>query len=230
MTEANLSTQRDLDVIGTLSFAYLAEPFPSKKDDGTIRMVYKTHVILDPATPEGAAQIAKIKEASKAVAQAAWGEGYIATMQQLAAKDVLALHAGETMDLEKNPQYAGKFFISTNYNPKPGASTKPPCVATLGTPPANVLLEPGHPNFPYSGCKAAVKISLYAQSPNGKPSKYGKRINCQLKGVQFLAHGKAFGGGGPRLASVNEFAINPLDADGAMPASAEDMGAAGGLI
>lgn len=227
MTDIALPIQEDLDIIGELNFAFLAQPFPSKKDDGTIRLVYKTQVLLDPNTPEGAAQIEKIKAAQRKISANAWKDP--ATLGRLAAKDLLALHSGDLQDLTKFPEYKGKVFISANYSPKAGSSLRPPCVATLGTPPANVLLEPGHPNFPYSGCRAAVKISLYAQSPDRKPVSYGQKFVCQLKGVQFLAHGQQRGGSGAKLASVAEFGINPLDADGAIPMS-QDAGAASGLM
>jgi hypothetical protein len=228
MADAQNSIQVDLDVIGELNFVYLASPFPSKKDDGTIRLVYKTSVLLDPNTPDGAQQIANIKAATRQVAAAAWANS-MQVLEKLSAQDKLALHNGDFQDLTKYPEYKGKLFINCAYNPKPGTPAKPPCVATLGTPPANVQVEPGHPNFPYSGSKGLVKISLYAQSPDRKPVGYGQRIVCQLKGVQFLAHGQQRGGGGPRLANVSEFGINPLDADGAIPLSA-DAGSASGLF
>lgn len=227
MADTQESIQVDLEVIGELNFAFLAQPFPSKKDDGTIRLVYKAQVLLDPNTPEGQREIEKLKAGQRKVAGVAWKDPQ--TLARLDAKDLLALHKGDLQDLTKYPEYAGKIFISTNYNPKPGSPEKPPCVATLGSPPANVVLAPGHPNFPYSGCKAAVHISLYAQSPDRKPVSYGQKIICQLKGVQFLAHGNKRGGGGPRLAQVSEFGINPLDADVAIPV-AQDPGAANGLF
>lgn len=229
MAEATNSTQIDLDIIGELNFAFLAAPFPSKKDDGTVRMVYKTTVLLDKNTPEGIQQADNVRAATRKIAAAAWADPQ--TLARLAAKDMLALHDGDLQDLTKYPEYKGKYFVTCNYNPKPGNPAKPPCIATLGTPPANVTLEPGHPNFPYSGCKALVKTSTYAQAADGKrnPNNYPQRINTQLKGVQFLAHGAQRGGGGARLANVSEFGINPLDADGAIPMAA-DVGAASGLF
>ena len=56
---------------------------------------------------------------------------------------------------------------------------------------------------PYSGCYVNAQVALWAQD-NG----YGKRINAQLRGVQFLRDGEAFGGGA--VASADEFA--PVDA------------------
>lgn len=51
---------------------------------------------------------------------------------------------------------------------------------------------------PYGGCYVDVIVEVWAQDNN-----FGKRINAQLKGVQFRADGDAFGGGAP--ASADEF-------------------------
>lgn len=50
----------------------------------------------------------------------------------------------------------------------------------------------------YSGCFVNGIVSLWAQNND-----WGKRINCNLQGVQFVADGEAFSGGG--VASVEEF-------------------------
>lgn len=45
---------------------------------------------------------------------------------------------------------------------------------------------------PYSGCYVIAQVEIWAQD-----NQYGRRINSQLKGVQFLRDGDAFGGGRP---------------------------------
>lgn len=52
---------------------------------------------------------------------------------------------------------------------------------------------------PYGGCYVNVTLDVWVQD-----NKFGRRINCQLKGVQYLREGDAFGGGAP--ASVDDFA------------------------
>jgi hypothetical protein len=52
---------------------------------------------------------------------------------------------------------------------------------------------------PYSGCYVNAQVEIWAQD-NG----FGRRINAQLKGVQFFRDGDAFGGGAP--ASADDFA------------------------
>jgi hypothetical protein len=243
---ATNSTQRDLEIIGILNYAFLATPFKSKKDDGTFRDVYKTSVLMERNDP----QVETIKQAQREIAQAAWGSDPVpwtnpdgtqamipewqAMLLRFDAQGKIALKDGNLSD-DENAK--GKLFITANFNPNPARGLlRPTIIATLGNPPQNVKLEPGNPFFPYSGCKAAVQVSIYAQGPKGKPHQNGSRINVQLKGVQFLAHGKAFAGGGPRIAQPSEFGIRPADADAAIPGAAQgaadqpNLGAAGGLI
>ena len=52
--------------------------------------------------------------------------------------------------------------------------------------------------IPYAGCYVNAQIDLWAQD-----NAYGKRINCTLRGVQFVRDGEAFGGGRP--AAADEF-------------------------
>lgn len=51
---------------------------------------------------------------------------------------------------------------------------------------------------PYGGCYVNAIVDIWAQDNN-----FGKRINCQLQGIQFVKDGEAFGGGG--VASADEF-------------------------
>ncbi|MNP47458.1 hypothetical protein D3C76_1415120 [compost metagenome] len=44
---------------------------------------------------------------------------------------------------------------------------------------------------PYSGCYVNVIVDIWAQD-----NSYGKRINAQLQGIQFVRDGEAFSGGG----------------------------------
>lgn len=50
----------------------------------------------------------------------------------------------------------------------------------------------------YGGCYVNAKVRLWFQNH----AKYGKRINCQLQGVQFVADGEPFG---HKPATVNDF-------------------------
>ena len=52
---------------------------------------------------------------------------------------------------------------------------------------------------PYAGCYVNARVTLWAQD-----NQFGKRINAEISGVQFVADGEPFGGGG-RPASADEF-------------------------
>lgn len=51
---------------------------------------------------------------------------------------------------------------------------------------------------PYGGCYVVAQLEIWAQD-----NSFGRRINAQLKGVQFYADGDAFSGGTP--ASADDF-------------------------
>jgi hypothetical protein len=51
---------------------------------------------------------------------------------------------------------------------------------------------------PYAGCYVNAMVDVWAQD-----NQFGKRINCQLMGVQFARDGESFGGGG--VAAADDF-------------------------
>lgn len=59
---------------------------------------------------------------------------------------------------------------------------------------------------PYNGCNVNVSVEVWAQD-----NEFGKRVNCQLKGVQFVSDNDAFGGGAP--ASADDFSAITEGAD-----------------
>lgn len=219
-------TQKDLFVFGRLSYAYLFDGYEGESDDGKKTVSYCTHVIVDPNTPadslrglkSGKEYLAMIKAAQREVAVAGWGDNADNVLKELQGKDKLALHAG---DISKPGQegYAGNFFLSTN------SKVRPTLVETKEGRNVQLVKADGRP---YSGCWAVVHLAMYPQGANGKPSKYGKRINCQLMGVQFVKHGDAFGGG--RVSAPEEFGVIAGDADAAAPAGADDSADEGGLL
>lgn len=90
--------------------------------------------------------------------------------------DKIALKDGDELDRD---EYQGKMTIK--------ASTKKrPLVINRDKSP---LTEDD--NVVYAGCYVNAIISLWAQN-----NSYGKRINAQLDGVQFVRDGEPFGSGG----------------------------------
>ena len=98
------------------------------------------------------------------------------------AADKLCLKDGDEMD---RPEYQGKMTI------KASTKKRPLVIDREKTP----ITEDD--NIVYAGCYVNAIISLWAQN-----NQYGKRINAQLDGVQFVRDGEPFGDGG---VSVDEF-------------------------
>jgi hypothetical protein len=189
-----------------LSYVYAFDPYVGKNDQGQETRTYSAHAIMDPTH----AGVQKVKDAQRAIAAAGWGPQADAVLQQLLAQDKLCLHAGDISKMGQEA-YKGKVFVSAN------GKARPRIVVTRGG--TNVDIEKNDPYAPYSGCWANMIIAVYGQGTNAKPNKFGKRINAQLMGLQFLRHDTAFGGGG-KIATPDEFPIVAgTDADGAAPVS-----------
>jgi hypothetical protein len=221
----NESTQVELMIYGRLSYTYVHEPFVNRKDP-TKKPTYCTHVLLDPNDPgdprlgikSGAEYIAMVRDAQRGVAQRAWKD-WESMLPSLAHKDKLALHDGK-MCKPKEEHYHGKLFLSANNK------NRPTLVESRGG--KNVPLVAAD-NRPYSGCWGVVHVAIYAQSPDGRKSEHGERINVQLMGVQFVKHDSAFGGGG-RVSTPDEFGIVAAEADAALPAQAQAAAAGGASL
>jgi len=139
-------------------------------------------LILEPGNPA----IKELEKGFAAVAKEKWGAKADAIMKQLKAQDRLCLHDGETK--AQYTGFEGNMFVSARSKTRPsvfGRNREP--------------LQP-EDGKPYSGCYVNASIELWAQDS----ANYGKRINAQLRGVQFAADGDAFAGGTP--AGEDEFA------------------------
>lgn len=231
MAEAqNVNGRKVLTVTGILNWVFLAQPYQSKKYPNQAPR-YKVQTMFDPV--KDVAEIDRVKTAQREVAAAVWGDGWQKQLERMGAKGELVLHPG---DLQDDDNAKGLILLNA-------AVKKPPAtLVTLGggalkaaiaanpnaewakkaladnAQVANVPTQPGHPMYPYSGSRGAVMFELYVYNKES--------FVCQLMGVQFIEHGKPFaGGGGGRIARVDEFGINPTDADAAIPMTASDAGA-----
>lgn len=158
-----------------LSFPNLFEP-SIVGDDPKAKPRYSAMLILTPDHP----QLAEIKSKMIAVAKEKWNAKAVEIYKGLDKSDKLALHDGDT-----KAQYdgvGGNFFISAaaqeSARPTVVDGNKSPLTAKDGK--------------PYAGCYINASIDLWAQD-NG----FGKRVNAQLRGVQFLRDGDAFAAGRP---------------------------------
>lgn len=101
--------------------------------------------------------------------------------------------------------YAGMIYIATHNKPKPEVRNR-----------QGLLVEAGKPGAPYSGSYGNLIITLWGQN-----NQYGKRVNANLLGWQFVRDGEAFSG----LAKVDvEDDFEAYEGDGAAEAAYGDDG------
>ena len=150
----------------------------------------------------------QLKALIQKVAKEKWKDKAATVLKQLVAADKVCLHDGDTK--AEYDGFPGNFFISTS------SKVRPLVIDRDRTP---LSEEDGKP---YSGCYVNLKLDVWAQD-----NKWGKRINAQLQGVQFVRDGEPFAGGG-RPADVDEFAeleaVDESDEFGAAEESGEDDG------
>ena len=135
--------------------------------------------------PKTHKQLAELTTAFKSLAKEKWGAKADAVYKALEAADKLCLHDGDAKgDYEG---FEGNKFVSARAKVRP----------TVFDQQRQELSEAD--GRPYSGCFVNASIELWAQD-----NSFGKRINAQLRGVQFLRDGDAFAGGS-RPADADEF-------------------------
>lgn len=148
-----------------LSFPQLFRAKAFQKDQ---EPTFSACFILDKA--KDAKQIAGVKEAMAAVAKEKWGDKVPKGVK-------LCLRAGDEPGKEDVDGYGPEvMFISAS------SRKKIPVVNRDLTP----LGEDD--GKPYAGCFVNASLRLWAQD-----NEYGKRINAQLRAVQFVKDGEAFG-------------------------------------
>ncbi len=149
--------------------------------------------IMPPDHPD----VAKIRATITAVAIAKWGDQATDILKALIAGDKVCLHNG---DLKAQYEgFAGNYYVSARGYSRP---------LVIGQDKAPLVEADGKP---YSGSYVNAQVALWAQS-----NSWGKRINAQLSGVQFLRDGESFGGG--VIAQPDEFeTVEGGDADGDAP-------------
>lgn len=191
---------------GRLSYAYLESPKPKPPKNGKeVAGRYETVVLLDPSNAEQKAAIDAIKADAVRVAKAAFGDNV--ELKKL----VLAFGNGDKKAIDEdggvNPTYEaykGMYYINTSTSGKPLIANR-----------RGELVDKTSAQFPYSGCYCNVKVSLYPWTfTEGNVTRRG--ISVDLRSVQFVADGEAFGG---------RTAINPeeeFEALGDAPGSAPD--------
>lgn len=157
-----------------LAFPALFEPSSYGEGDPA----YSATLIMDPAQAE------VVDKAIAGVARDKWGAKADAQLKALRAAGKVCLRDGdEKADYDG---FEGMMFIAAR------SRTRPTVVDGQRQP---LTQSDGRI---YAGCYVNASLEIWAQD-----NAFGKRINCTLRGVQFVRDGEAFGGGRP--ASADEF-------------------------
>lgn len=171
-------------IFGRASFLRVDRP---EKYQGQGDPRYSGNVIL-----EDPKEVAKVKAAMRAAAVSQWGEAKAdAALKSLIAGQKTALVDGNTK--AEYPGYEGNMVVQAHSK----ANQPPTLVQTLNG--ENVKLDNETQSVIYSGCYVNAIIEFWAQD-----NQYGKRINAQLAGLQFVRDGESFAGG--RAAATDDFA------------------------
>jgi hypothetical protein len=147
-----------------LSFPHLWTP-KSFRPDQPPR--FEAAFLLDPADKAHKAVIKKIKATAEELLVDHFGEGKVPKATEF------CYGKGDKKDYDG---YAGMWFITSNNR------TRPAVVARDMSP---LVEEDGKP---YAGCYVNATITLWVQD-----NEFGKRINANLRAVQFAKDGDAFG-------------------------------------
>lgn len=172
-----------------LAFPNLFEP-STVAGEGEPR--YSAALILGTDHP----QIKEINDKIKAVATEKWKDKADAMIKSLEKTGKLALHDGD-----EKPNYdgfPGNMFVSASAK----VSARPTVINSDKTP----LTD--RDGKIYAGCYVNVSLDLWAQD-----NAYGKRVNAQLRGVQFLRDGDAFSAGRPADNDEFDVVTDGADAD-----------------
>jgi hypothetical protein len=149
--------------------------FEAKTVNGEGEPAYSGAFLIDPVAQK--ALVDEINAKIDEVAAAKWGAKAAGVLTAMRKADKAALHDGDVKaDYDGFP---GMLYVSTRSKVRPLVidRDRTPLTAADGR--------------VYSGCFVNAQIELWAQD-----NSYGKRVNAQLKGVQFVKDGDAFGGGG----------------------------------
>jgi hypothetical protein len=161
-----------------IAFATLFEP---KRIGDSKELRFSAAFPIEP----GSANAAALEKAVQEVALEKWGKKGAAIVEELRkVKKCCYVHA--PLKDEAGETYDG-FEGAHSLNAGQGESKGAPLV--IGRMREKLEAKDGKP---YSGSYVHALVDIWAQDND-----FGKRVNAQLKGVQFVKDGDAFGGGAP---------------------------------
>jgi len=130
-------------------------------------------------------QLGELESAFVEIAKDKWTTKADAVLKALKQSDKVCLHNGDSKS--EYDGFEGNWFVSARSKTRPSVFDQQ----------RQELTEAD--GKPYSGCYVNASLELWPQD-----NAFGKRINAQLRGVQFLRNGDAFAGGA-RPADADEF-------------------------
>jgi hypothetical protein len=208
-------TSEKIKLWGRGAFLKIDKPKPYE-EGATPR--WESTVLLDPASLKGKESIKLLIKTAAAVAKQAYGVVPLSLRKlshQFAGgpqpgNDIkddeikLAFYDGSKKEYDG---FAGMLAVPAHEyedRPKPAVANR-----------KGVTVSPGEEQYPYSGAQIIQSVTLWCQD-----NKNGKRIGINLRGVQFVADGEPFAGGG-EINAEDEF--DALE-DEAPSASGDDLG------
>jgi Enterobacter phage Enc34, ssDNA-binding protein len=172
-----------------LAFANI---FEAKAAKAEAEPRFSARFIIEP----GSENAKKLDKAVLAVATETWKDKATAVLKKLVEDNRICYIRSDKTD--KNGEvYEGfedSYSISASNKRRPSIFDRDPkqqLVAADGR--------------PYSGCYVNALVTVWAQD-----NQWGRRVNAELNGVQFVSDGDSFGGG--RVASKDEFSDLGVDA------------------
>jgi hypothetical protein len=205
-----------------ISFVVLDEAKPYE-DNPT--PYFQLEVLLDPSNPAHAANIQWVKAKGQELAIAEYGSADVVEKRCFGIGDKRK-RRGST---EVYDGYPGMFYVKLKGKSEqaaPGAKHFGAVMDRRKTtlPNGNVaFIAPGHPEWPYGGCYANVKGSMWALSKKSKGYiKGGPYLGMNLDAIQFVDKGVAFGRG---PVEIDDFEALPDD-PGAVATASAGAGAA----
>lgn len=162
----------DIDPKHFCRIAFAQNLFEAGTVQGEGKPAFSSSFLIPPDHPV----IDALEKAEVAVAGEKWGARASAVLKEIKLNDRGVFHDGDKK--ASYDGYAGNVFISARTEARPTVldANKSPLVAADGR--------------PYSGCYVNAQIEVWAQD-----NSYGKRINAQLLGVQFVRDGDSFSAG-----------------------------------
>ena len=146
---------------------------------------YSAKLIIDPKS----SAVAQVRDAVTAAASEKWGEKAAAVLKGLKEDKKVCFVEGPYRNKNGDTYdgFEGKYYLSAR-----NSDLKPTAFRAYGQ---EITESDG---TIYAGCYVDASVEIYAQD-----NKWGRRVNCSMRGVRFSSHGDSFGGG--TVATAEEF-------------------------